>query len=92
MDVCKYIDLNFAIREDERKSIIKNALKALKFLHDKNYVHGDVKPENFLLNPPSTVLCLRGLWGCSYAATIRLTDFGRTEIKGHGREDAVYVS
>ncbi|GMH42236.1 hypothetical protein BSKO_10155 [Bryopsis sp. KO-2023] len=34
--------------------IAVEALSILKELHKKGYVHGDVKPENFLLGPPNT--------------------------------------
>jgi serine/threonine protein kinase len=36
--------------------IAMEALVILKDLHSKGYVHGDVKPENFLLGQPSTTL------------------------------------
>lgn len=30
------------------------AISILKKLHSRGYIHGDVKPENFLLSPPGT--------------------------------------
>jgi serine/threonine protein kinase len=36
--------------------IAVEALNILKDLHSKGYVHGDVKPENFLLGQPGTSL------------------------------------
>ena len=36
--------------------IAMEALVILRDLHSKAYVHGDVKPENFLLGQPNTTL------------------------------------
>jgi len=35
-------------------SVAMEAIAVLKALHEKGYVHGDVKPENLLLGPPGT--------------------------------------
>ncbi|KAJ6231530.1 serine/threonine-protein kinase fhke-related [Anaeramoeba flamelloides] len=36
-------------QEDEARELFKNILETIKFLHDKGYVHRDLKPDNILL-------------------------------------------
>lgn len=42
------------------------AIAILQHFHEKGYVHGDIKPENFLLGPPGT----------QFAKTLYLVDLG----------------
>ena len=37
--------------EEEVSSIIRAVLKGLKSIHEINYIHRDVKPENIMLQP-----------------------------------------
>ena len=46
----------------EVKKIVREVLRGLVFLHDKNIAHRDIKPENILLKGSNTV---------------KLCDFGR---------------
>lgn len=54
------------------KSISKDILTGLKFLHDNNVVHCDIKPENILLCPGST-------------KRIKIIDFGSSCMKGEDK-------
>lgn len=73
MEYCENGNLyNFLIKygfqnENQKKTIIKGFLEAIKYLHDKGITHGDIKPENILLDSNFNA---------------KLTDFGfsKTEI------------
>lgn len=49
-DLLDYIDRNDFINEEEKKEILKGILKAVQYLHKKGISHGDIKPENILLD------------------------------------------
>lgn len=38
------------LSEGDASSIMKNILSGLHFMHEKNYMHRDLKPDNILLN------------------------------------------
>lgn len=45
-----YITEKGFTNEHQKKKIIKNFLKGIKYLHEKSISHGDIKPENILLD------------------------------------------
>ena len=51
----------------EIRSIVRQILKSLRYLHNMNYVHGDVKPENFIVSSDRTSRLI-----------LKLIDFGLT--------------
>lgn len=54
-DLCT-LRMERTIKHPELRAIMKRALLALKFLHDRSLVHGDIKPENFFGKPEAVVL------------------------------------
>lgn len=49
-DLLTYITEKGFTNEHQKRKIIKNFLKGIKYLHDKGISHGDIKPENILLD------------------------------------------
>jgi serine/threonine protein kinase len=49
VDLCEYIKTN-SLTEDELKNITIQLLKIIRRLHNKNIIHGDIKPENIIYN------------------------------------------
>ena len=39
------------LNEEEIKTIMRQMLNGLDYIHSKGYMHRDVKPENFIINP-----------------------------------------
>eukprot|EP00468_Gymnochlora_sp_CCMP2014_P010361 CAMPEP_0167759340 /NCGR_PEP_ID=MMETSP0110_2-20121227/10968_1 /TAXON_ID=629695 /ORGANISM="Gymnochlora sp., Strain CCMP2014" /LENGTH=454 /DNA_ID=CAMNT_0007645713 /DNA_START=545 /DNA_END=1909 /DNA_ORIENTATION=+ len=56
-----WIDRHGALNENVTASVVRQALQGLGKLHDSNYIHGDIKPENILVN---------------MAGEAKITDFG----------------
>lgn len=72
-DLLDYIRHEGPLKEDVAKSITKQLLNALVYLHNRNIAHRDLKPENVLLRRRDS------------APEIVLTDFGfADEIVGEG--------
>jgi len=69
--------------EAECAKITSQVLSALVYLHDRNIVHKDIKPENVLLHKPDVPeedLC------------VKLSDFGLAQVVPHQNQfDAPYV-
>ncbi|GAB5357304.1 hypothetical protein AAMO2058_000363100 [Amorphochlora amoebiformis] len=57
----QWIETHGALTERVASSVLVQALKGLKKLHDSKYIHGDIKPENILVN---------------FAGEAKITDFG----------------
>jgi serine/threonine protein kinase len=65
MDLCGYSlydiiklfrDTGMRPSEDYFYQVTKNIIKILNGIHDKGYIHSDIKPENILLKKPSYVI------------------------------------
>jgi serine/threonine protein kinase len=65
MDLCGYSlydivklfrDTDMRPPEDYFYQVTKNIIKILNEIHDKGYIHSDIKPENILLKKPSYVI------------------------------------
>lgn len=66
MSKCKPRTLREFINEDEiddkqLKSILYSLLCSLKYLHQSNIVHRDIKPDNILVDEKGVILCDFGL-------------------------------
>jgi calcium-dependent protein kinase len=62
MELCEGGDLFHNIKqsrffsEGKAKSIIKQILSAINYMHKQNVCHRDIKPENILVDPESKTL------------------------------------
>ena len=77
-DLFEYInDLREAgiqLEEDEIKRIFRQMATAIKFLHDRNVAHRDVKPENFVIKKSDKI----SPDGIELIDHVKLIDFGHT--------------
>eukprot|EP01099_Mayorella_cantabrigiensis_P001490 TRINITY_DN1655_c0_g1_i1.p1 TRINITY_DN1655_c0_g1~~TRINITY_DN1655_c0_g1_i1.p1 ORF type:complete len:419 (+),score=84.82 TRINITY_DN1655_c0_g1_i1:53-1258(+) len=68
-DLCELVMQKKFCPEDESRSLFKQAVQAVAYLHSQNIAHRDIKLDNFLLmEPRSTLSSLR-------MATLKLADF-----------------
>lgn len=71
VDLLDCINMNISshteFTDSEIRSVVRQILKSLKYLHHHNYVHGDIKPENFVVSSDKTSRLL-----------LKLIDFGLT--------------
>ena len=54
--------------DDEASTIVKNILKAIEHVHEKNYIHRDLKPQNILLDDENDL------------ESVKIADFGLSAI------------
>ncbi|RPA85334.1 Pkinase-domain-containing protein, partial [Ascobolus immersus RN42] len=93
MDYCSLGDLSQFIKRRDNvpggglnevvaRHFIQQLASALKFLHTKNLIHRDVKPQNLLLDPPpgDQFEELPGYIGLRALPTLKLADFGFARI------------
>ncbi|KAK4569778.1 hypothetical protein LTR86_002747 [Recurvomyces mirabilis] len=73
-DLLSYLDQTNALDEPEAAVIVRQVLKAVEYLHDKNIAHRDIKPENILMTS----------WRSG--ARVVLTDFGQARTLANGSE------
>lgn len=50
MDLFDYIEQHGVFSEKEAKNIMRQLFDILKYIHRKNIIHGDIKPENIIYN------------------------------------------
>jgi hypothetical protein len=72
-DLLSYVDCRGPLSEGHAAMITKQLLEAVKYLHDNNIVHRDIKLENVLMTSSRE------------GARIVLTDFGQARSLEHGR-------
>jgi TonB family protein len=68
--------LHRVLTEDEAREMLVPALDALEFLHDRGFVHGGLKPPNFLVVGEQLKLA---------SDTVRMSGSTSTDIQGLGR-------
>lgn len=80
-DLFSYIESrDGTLQEAEAAAILRQILIALSFLHERNIVHRDIKPDNILMTSSSA--------GCR----IVLTDFGAARrIQNRGDEMSTQI-
>ena len=44
------------LNEEEIKTIMRQILYGIEYIHSKGYMHRDIKPENFIINPKTLEL------------------------------------
>ena len=69
---------NRKMNDEVASKIMKGTLNAVKYLHDKNIVHRDMKPDNILL-------C-----GRNKIEKVKICDFGLAKELDHGIEGLTY--
>jgi len=63
--------------------VMKQVLRALAFMHDKKFIHKDLKPQNIML--------VEEMCSGESKASIKVIDFGLAELFGKGQEKASEV-
>ncbi|KAJ4421686.1 Protein kinase protein rad53 [Neurospora sp. IMI 360204] len=75
-DLGKYIGANGPFSEPDTKTIARQLVDALGYLHDMNITHRDVKPDNILIQS-------------RFPLVVKLTDFGLSKMIDH---DATFLN
>lgn len=57
----------FSEYEEEAKAVMKSLLQGVEYIHEKGYIHRDLKPDNIMFTEPGE---------CS---SMKITDFGLSE-------------
>lgn len=62
-DLCKMVteDGFSQMTESQGYDILQDAVAGVKYLHERNVVHNDIKPSNILVRPKRAVLCDFGI-------------------------------
>lgn len=58
------------------QNILRDCLQALKYMHELNYIHSDIKPENIVLRSEES-------------SNVKLVDFGNAVLAAHPRKGLI---
>jgi len=67
------------VTEFETRNFTSQALEALEFVHERGYLHGDIKPQNFLLTQAEDKFVVQL---CDFGFVERLGDSGKVKYTG----------